>query len=269
MSRQNYYKQRCHRRRRGIEAEAAVQWVNRERAVQPQMGGLKLHHRMKEQQVPFLMGRDRLFELLRERDMQVRPERGKPRTTVWKSYLPVFPNTVADNPAKAPGEVWVCDLTYISTDEGFQYLFLISDQFSRKIVGHHLGSSMETAEALKALRQACKGLPPDRRPRHHSDRGCQYCSHEYLGELIALGISVSMTEVNHCYENSQAERLNGILKQEYGLGRTLPSKAVAAQMVEHAIRCFNTMRPHRSLKMDYPERVHRRAAPMGANVLTN
>lgn len=269
MSRQNYYKKRTTRARKQVEAEAVIEWVHRERAAQPKLGGLKLHHRMKEQDVSFQIGRDRLFELLRQRDLLVKGERGNPRTTVWKEYLPVFANTVADNPAKAPEEVWLCDLTYIATEEGFQYLFLISDQFSRKIVGHHLGDTMESKDALEALRMACRGLCTGKKPRHHSDRGCQYCSHQYINELRKKGISVSMTEINHCYENSQAERLNGILKQEYGLGQILPSKKVAAKMTEHAIRCFNTIRPHRSLLMDYPEQVHRRAAPMGADVSLN
>ncbi|MET3874108.1 transposase InsO family protein [Puniceicoccus vermicola] len=250
------------RRGKEMETEAVVDWVNRERAVQPQLGGLKLHHRMKEQEVPFQLGRDRFFDLLREKDLLVKPEPSTPRTTQWKEYLPVFPNIVAERPAEAPEEVWLCDLTYIATDEGFQYLFLISDQFSRKIVGYHLSDTMETTDALEALRKACGSLTPGKKPRHHSDRGCQYCSHKYVNELHNRGISVSMTEVNHCYENSQAERLNGILKQEYGLGRKLPSKAMAAKMVEHAIECFNTIRPHRALEMNYPERVHRRPAPV-------
>lgn len=269
MSCQNYYKRRSERRRKKVEEEAVLAWVHRERAAQPRLGGLKLLHRMNEQQVPFALGRDRFFDLLRDNDLLVKPEPGTPRTTQWKDYLPVFPNIVADRPAEAPEEVWLCDLTYIATDEGFRYLFLISDQFSRKIVGHHLSDTMETRDALEALRKACRTLTPGKKPRHHSDRGCQYCSHKYIKELNRCGISVSMTEVNHCYENSQAERLNGILKQEYGLGRIIPTKEIAAKMVEHAIECFNTIRPHRSLAMDYPERVHRRAAPMGADVSLN
>lgn len=269
MSRQNYYKRRTERQRKEVKAEAVVDWVHRERAGQPQLGGLKLHHRMKEQKVPFQMGRDRFFDLLREKDLLVKPEPGTPRTTQWMDYLPVFPNIVAGNPARMPEEVWLCDLTYIATEDGFQYLFLISDQFSRKIVGHHLSETMETRDALEALRKACQSLTPGKKPRHHSDRGCQYCSHQYIQELNRVGIRASMTEVNHCYENSQAERLNGILKQEYGLGRKLPSKQIAAKMVDHAVECFNTIRPHRSLAMDYPERVHRRGAPMGADVSLN
>lgn len=229
---------------------------------------------MHEQGVPFVIGRDRLLNLLRDRDMLVRYDRVGKRTTNSYHTLPVFTNKVREQPARGPDEVWVCDLTYLRTLEGFCFLFLLSDQYSRKIVGYHLSRKMETADALEGLRKAAEDLPQDRRPTHHSDRGCQYCSHEYVQELSRLGLSVSMTEENHCYENAQAERLNGILKQEYGLGATLPSMKVAAQLVDQAVFLYNNLRPHRSLDLDYPVRVHRSgkilsAAPRGADMQSN
>lgn len=269
MSRQNYYKRRQERRSRQIREQAVVDWVKQERQMQPKLGGLKLKTRMRG--LPFELGRDRLFKVLRENDLLVSHEPSKPRTTNSYHTLPVFTNRIASEPAKAPNEVWVSDLTYIDTMEGFRYLFLISDQYSRKIVGYHLSEKMESADAIKALEAAVKDLPPDMRPCHHSDRGCQYCSHEYIGKLRKNGLSVSMTEQNHCYENAQAERLNGILKQEYGLGQRLRSSEIAHAMVKQAVWLFNHMRPHRSLQMRYPAQVHEEKffAPMGANPSLN
>lgn len=269
MSRQNYYKRRQRRQRRHIEEKAVVDWVKKERQLQPKLGGLKLKVRM--QGLPFEIGRDRLFKVLRENDLLVHYEPTKPRTTNSYHTLPVFTNRISDNPAKAPNEVWVSDLTYIDTVEGYRYLFLISDQYSHKIVGYHLSGKMESADAIKALELAVAQLPPHKRPYHHSDRGCQYCSHEYISKLAERGVGVSMTEQNHCYENAQAERLNGILKQEYGLGQKLRSFEIAEKMVEQAVWLYNNLRPHRSLLMKYPAQVHQEnlAAPMGANPSLN
>jgi len=269
MSRQNYYKRRKVRQRRQIEDRAVVDWVKRERQVQPKIGGLKLKFRMKG--LPFELGRDRLFNVLRENDLLVSYEPSKPRTTNSYHTLPVFTNRIAGKPASAPNEVWVSDLTYIDTMEGFRYLFLISDQYSRKIVGYHLSEKMESADAIKALEGAIEYLPAHKLPCHHSDRGCQYCSHEYINKLAQRGLSVSMTEQNHCYENAQAERLNGILKQEYGLGQRLRSAEIAQKMVDQAIWIYNNIRPHRSLQMKYPTQIHeeKSAAPMGADHSTN
>jgi transposase InsO family protein len=269
MSRQNYYQRRRQRGIQQVREDAVVSWVKRERRMQPKLGGLKLKARMKG--LPFELGRDRLFKVLRENDLLVKHEPSKPRTTNSYHCLPVFTNRIAAEPAKAPNEVWVSDLTYIDTMDGFRYLFLISDQYSRKIVGYHLSERMETSDAIQALEMAVEDLPTDKRPCHHSDRGCQYCSHEYIGKLAQKDLSVSMTEQNHCYENAQAERLNGILKQEYGLGQRLRSAAVAHSMVEQAVWLYNHYRPHRSLCLDYPSKVHEEkiAAPMGANPSLN
>ena len=119
--------------------------------------------------------------------------------------------------SRGPNQVWVADITYIRTQEAFLYLGLITDQWSRKIVGYHLGQTLETASVLKALRMALKGLAGPERPIHHSDRGCQYASHAYVRAVRRVGLTMSMTEQNHSAANALAERVNGILKQEYWL----------------------------------------------------
>ncbi len=125
---------------------------------------------------------------------------------------------------------------------------MLTDRYSRKIVGHHVSSKMESADALQALEKAVRDLP--------SDRGCQYCSHEYIGVLRQHGLEVSMTEDNHCYENAHAERVNAILKREYGLGQVLPSLEAACQAVDQAVEIYNTRRPHWALNLGYPAKIH-------------
>jgi len=140
------------------------------------------------------------------------------------------------------------------------YLSLITDMYSRKIVGYHLGASLETEETLKALKMALKDKPTGAQPVHHSDRGCQYCSHEYVQALKDSGLGVIMTEQNHCSENALAERVNGILKQEYGLGYSFKNTMQMHQAVNQAVWLYNTRRPHCSLGLETPEHVHRMAA---------
>jgi len=136
------------------------------------------------------------------------------------------------------------------------YLALITDRWSRKIVGYHLGESLATENALKALAMALKGLKGGERPIHHSDRGCQYASHAYVAGVSKAGFSMSMTEKNHSAENALAERVNGILKQEYWLDADFADRQEARQATWHGIRMYNTRRPHTALKFATPEQVH-------------
>ena len=136
------------------------------------------------------------------------------------------------------------------------YLALITDRWSRKIVGYHLGESLATENALKALAMALKGLKGGERPIHHSDRGCQYASHAYVQAIQKAGLTMSMTEKNHSAENALAERVNGILKQEYWLDANFENRPLARQAASHGICMYNTRRPHTALKFATPEQVH-------------
>ena len=140
------------------------------------------------------------------------------------------------------------------------YLSLITDMYSRKIVGYHLGENLDTQETLKALKMALRNKPKRARPMHHSDRGSQYCSHEYVQALERSGLAISMTEQNHCAENALAERVNGILKQEYGLGYRFNDTKQLLRAVKQAVWLYNTKRPHYSLDLETPERIHLMAA---------
>jgi transposase InsO family protein len=155
---------------------------------------------------------------------------------------------------------WAADMTYLRTREGFVYLALLTDMRSRKIVGYHCGDTLEAAVCVKALEMALESLPGDAAPIHHSDRGTQYCSHEYVNRLRSRGLSISMTERNHCAENALAERMNGILKSEYSLGMKFETKQQAVRAVEQAVHLYNTRRPHLALNYAVPEAVHSLAA---------
>lgn len=262
MSRQNFYKARRQRQRREVDADLVEQLVKAERAVQPRLGGRKLHYMCKKslEEAGVGVGRDRFFEVLAERKLLLEPLPKRPRTTDSRHGLPVFTNRVKDMDLSAPNQAWAGDLTYVRTDEGFLYLSLLTDMYSRKIVGFHAGDTLETEGCLNALAMALKQLPEGRHPVHHSDRGCQYCSHLYVDKAWERGLAISMTEENHCYENALAERVNGILKQEYWLGGCFRAKTQAIVAVAEAVWLYNNRRPHQALKYKTPEEIHRRAA---------
>ena len=259
MSRQNYYARHRRRQRRRVDAELVAGLVRRERRLQPRLGTRKLYHVLKPEleQAGVRLGRDRMFEELRSWGLLLEPVPAQyPRTTHSSHNLPVFRNLVKGLELKAPNEVWVSDLTYLRTVEGFLYLALITDQYSRKIVGWNVGDNLEAVGCTRALDQALKDLPPRSRPIHHSDQGSQYCCHEYVRRLGERGLPVSMTEVNHCAENALAERMNGILKQEYGLGAEFHSKTLAQAAVRQSVELYNTRRPHGALGNRFPTQVH-------------
>ena len=262
MSRQNYYARHRRRLRRTVEGELVAGLVQRERRLQPRLGTRKLQHLLKPEleQNGVRMGRDRMFEELRKRSLLLEPVAAEyPRTTHSYHNLPVFRNLVKDREAKAPNEVWVSDLTYLRTVEGYLYLALITDKYSRKIVGWNVGDNLEAVGCTRALERALQELPRHSRPIHHSDQGSQYCCHEYVKRLEQRGLPVSMTEANHCAENALAERMNGILKQEYGLGTEFGSKTLAQAAVRQSIELYNTRRPHSALGNRFPAQVHQAA----------
>lgn len=261
MSRQNYYAGRKQRQRRRVDADLVAELVRQERKMQPRIGGRKLWRVLRPalKEAGIEMGRDRLFDELRERGLLVPPlPRLWPRTTHYNESLPVFRNEIKGREVSRANEIWVADLTYVRTDEGFLYVSLITDKCSRKIVGYHADDTLETVGPLKALVMALKELPKGAKPIHHSDRGCQYCSHDYVGRLKESGLSISMTEEDHCAQNAMAERVNGILKQEYGMGCGFKIKASARKVLNEAVHLYNTRRLHTALNYQVPETVHRR-----------
>ncbi len=259
MSRQNYYARRRQRRGRQIDGDLVEAWVKEERRLQPRLGTRKLHYLLepKLKQAGVKLGRDRMFEELRKRGLLLEPLPAPyPHTTQSGHTLPVFHNLIKDKVVARPNEVWVSDISYLRTEEGYLYLALITDKYSRKIVGWHAGDTLEAIGCVRALEHAIKELPIHRKPIHHSDQGSQYCCHEYVNRLRERGLGISMTESNHCAENALAERMNGILKQEYGLGSDFRTKADAHRAVNQGIWLYNTRRPHTELRYRMPAEVH-------------
>lgn len=263
MSRQNYYARRRERQRRTLDAQLVLEQVRAVRRELPRLGTRKLVHQLGPELAlaGVSLGRDHFFDLLRAHDLLVPPRRAEfPGTTQFLPYLPVFPNRVKGMIVSRPHQVLVVDLTYVRTREGFLYLWLLTDKYSRKIVGWHATRTMETSGALVALALALAQLPPGARPIHHSDRGSQYASHEYVKALQAAGLEISMTEVNHCAENALAERMNGILKGEFGLGGEFGQWSQARAAAAQAVSLYNERRPHGALNYAVPAQVHSLAA---------
>ena len=262
MTRQNYYKERRERVIKEVDAGLVAELVKAERAIQPRLGGRKLHRMLERtlEEAGIRLGRDRFFDILRAKGLLVPPLPKGPRTTRFERSLPVFRNLVKDMVLTGPNQAWASDITYIRTNEGFLYLSLITDMWSRKIVGFHIGDSLETEGTLLSLRMALSTLKKGEKPVHHSDRGCQYASHLYVDTLKGAGLGISMTEELHCYENALAERVNGILKQEYYLGSCFRTKKQAKEATNEAVYLYNTRRPHSSIGFNTPEKMHRMAA---------
>ena len=237
-----------------------LELVRAERKEQPRLGVRKLYHLIAGglKAAGVKMGRDRLFEELGKAGLLVERKLSEwPRTTHFDAHLPVFKNLVRSYRLTGPNQIWVADITYIRTEEAFMYLGLITDKWSRKIVGFHLGETLETGEALKALRMAVGSLQSGESPIHHSDRGCQYASHAYVKGAKKAGLRMSMTEKNHSAENALAERVNGILKQEYWLDANFANKPAARRATRQGVHLYNHRRPHTALGFRTPEKVHR------------
>jgi transposase InsO family protein len=259
MTRQNYYARRKLRQRRNVDEQLLIGLARLERSLQPRLGTRKLRVLLEGElaQAGVRIGRDRFFEVLRKHGLLLEPRRSQtPRTTQSYHPLPVFRNLVKGLQVSLINEVWVGDLTYVRTEEGFMFLALLTDVKSRHIVGHHFGDSLESIGCQEALQMAVKRLPKNLRTIHHTDRGSQYCCHPYVALAVEAGLVMSMTEVDHCAENALAERMNGILKSEYGLDRIFASKADSRKAVEQAIQLYGTRRPHTALGNRFPAQVY-------------
>jgi transposase InsO family protein len=257
VTRDAYYKL-CRRvSRRAAEEERVVELVREERALQPRVGTRKLHVALRVQLdvEGIRMGRDRLFALLRERGLLVAPRRATCRTTNSRHRFHRYGNLIRGLEVTRPNQVWVSDITYLRTANGFCYLALVTDLYSRRVIGHDVSDSLELAGCLRALQRALQVARPAPGLIHHSDRGVQYCSAAYTDCLLSHGILPSMTQENHCYENAVAERVNGILKDEFFLDQTFPSTHLARKAVDQAVSIYNSKRLHVSLGLKTPDDV--------------
>ncbi len=261
-SRQAYYQGQQRHVQRESRAQAVVELVRDRRLRQPRMGTRKLHHVLREPlaQEGIRLGRDALFDVLRNARMLVPPRRAYHKTTDSHHRFRRHPNLLKPGEsqvqATASEQVWVADITYLPTADKFVYLSLVTDAYSRKIVGWHVHDSLQTEPVAQALKMALRARQSDQRLVHHSDRGIQYCSSYYQALHQRHGLHCSMTDGYDCYQNALAERVNGILKTELLLQRPADLEQ-ARRMVRESIQIYNAERPHLSLKMQAPDAVHR------------
>jgi putative transposase len=253
MSRQAYYKGHCERKRKYLDSECIISDVLDIRKIHPMLGCRKLKFLLEAQGCK--VGRDSLFELLRERELLIKPKRRYARTTDSGHSMRTYPNIIREMTITRPNEVWASDITYVRAGEGFVYMSLITDLYSRKIVGYTVNDNLEASGCIESLKMALRQLPSGTNVIHHSDRGSQYCSHQYVDLIKKNGLQISMTQDNHCYENAVAERVNGILKREYMLGTKFSGREAAVKACRDAIRIYNDWRPHLSLDLMTPSAV--------------
>ena len=261
-TRQAYHKQAHQGLQLELLDQRIIDEVKKIRARQPRVGTRKLHRMLNERLKAdgIEVGRDHLFELLRAHNLLIRRRRCGRRTTDSRHRLEKYKNQIQGLELTRPNQVYVADITYLDTLEGFCYLALLTDAYSRKIVGYDLSRSLAIEGTLRALQMALEALPGPIPLTHHSDRGLQYCSHAYVKLLAAHGIQISMTEENHVYENAKAERVNGILKSEFLLGERLPSFEAAKELVKESIQIYNEERLHLSLDYQTPAMKHKAEA---------
>ena len=253
-------RQAFHQRQRVIYEQAVeehfiVSQVQRIRESQPRLGGRKLL--VKLEQVGVQIGRDALFTVLRNNGLLVRRRRNGMRTTNSSHWLRKYPNRIRHFEPMRPNQLWVSDITYLETTEGYLYLFLITDAYSKKIVGYEIADNLDADSAVKALKMALRSMKVDCSGLiHHSDRGVQYCSGKYVKLLNKRNIVISMTQNGDPLENAIAERVNGILKDEwlYDLGKI--DKFSMRKIIPRIIHIYNEERPHLSLDMLTPNVAH-------------
>lgn len=258
ISRQGYYQKQQRVRNRLQELSEVKSEVVSERIYLPRLGTRKLYHRLKErfQDRGIKIGRDALFAFLRSEHMLIRKHRSYHKTTNSKHWLRKYPNLMSSRTPLRPNEIWVSDITYIETKEKVSYLSLLTDAYSRKIVGHYLHESLHTDGVAAALKSAIRQEKIDRPLIHHSDRGLQYCSAQYQHILSQHGIIPSMTDGYDCYQNALAERINGIIKEEFLL--TKPDDIEQARtIIDQSVKLYNERRPHLSLNYLTPDQVHK------------
>lgn len=223
------------------------------------IGTKKLHFLIKPalEREGIKCGRDKLHAILRHEGMLVKKKKNYMRTTNSYHRFYKYPNLIKETQINHAEQVWVSDITYIRTNEGFLYLSLITDAYSKQIVGYQLSDNLKTINCINALKSAIKNRKYPERPLiHHSDRGFQYCSPDYIETLIKNNINISMTTKHDPYENAVAERINGTLKNEFDLGDRLPDQKHAQREINKTIWVYNNLRPHESCNYLTPCETH-------------
>ncbi|WBL23971.1 IS3 family transposase [Zunongwangia sp. HRR-M8] len=262
LKRDAYYKNKRREGQRSEIENKVVAIVKKRRRSLPREGVRKLTRSLSKEftNADFKIGRDTLFNILRKHNMLTLRKKYSSRTTNSLHRFHKYKNIIKDLKVTKTNQVWVSDITYIRTIKGFCYLALITDMHSRKIVGYDISNSLELKGCERALNKAIYQAKNTTGLIHHSDRGIQYCSNVYTQILKRNNIGISMTEQNHCYENAMAERVNGILKDEFYLDQTFDSLQHAKRATKNAINLYNELRLHLSLDYRTPNMVYKLTA---------
>lgn len=223
----------------------------------PRLGGKKLYYLLKDdfESIGVKIGRDAFFDYLRSENLLIKPKKNYTITTNSRHWLRKHPNLLDHYQPQGPEEVFVSDITYVKSRQRTHYLSLVTDAYSRKIMGYHLSDDMATDQVIKALKMAIKTRATNKNLIHHSDRGMQYCSGTYQQLLGDNNITPSMTDGYDCYQNALAERVNGIIKNEFLINQCNTGKELAI-LISQSIETYNSKRPHLSLEMKTPNIVH-------------
>ena len=258
INRQIYYRSTKRSRTSKNKAEQVVELVENIRMKMPKIGGRKLYFMLNEPLKTLKIGRDKFFNILKANHLLITPKRRYHITTNSHHRFRKNKNLVLDYQITKPNQVWVADITYIGNRKNPSYLSLITDAYSKKIVGHHVAENLTTEGSLLALKKAINTTElKELSLIHHSDRGLQYCSDEYQKILEKNNISCSMTQNSDPYENAVAERINGILKQEFNIDKFDVETKIKRKIVEESIEIYNELRPHFSNHYLTPNQMHK------------
>ena len=259
ISRQGFYKQLARKEKVSTDRKQIIRMVLQQRKIMPRLGTLKLYYILKPRWIETgtKCGRDKLFGLLRDERMLVKKKKNFTKTTNSMHRFRKHPNLIENMTIDRPEQVWVSDITYVRIKGGFLYLSLVTDAFSKQIMGYELADNMKVESSARALKRALNNrLYPNRTLIHHSDRGLQYCAPAYTKMLDDNQIDISMTSKYDPYENAIAERVNGILKSEFDVGEVFINQHQAKRVIKESIQIYNQLRPHLTCHYRTPKQAH-------------
>ncbi|WP_252191223.1 IS3 family transposase [Polaribacter sp. Q13] len=260
MSKQAFYKRLKTQENKRLNDEKVIEMIQEYRKlVGMRTGGIKLYDELKQDFIKqgIKIGRDKLYDVLRLHNLLVPKLKNYVTTTNSNHQFRKYKNLIKDQVPTRPEQLWVSDITYIKTDNGHNYLAIVTDAYSKQIMGYNLDKHMKTSLCTEALEMAIKNRKyPDKKLIHHSDRGFQYCNPKYTAFAEENGIMMSMTEQYDPYENAIAERINRTLKYEYGLRNYIKNTAIAQEVTKQAVYIYNNLRTHYSLDLRKPAEVH-------------
>jgi putative transposase len=257
IDRQVYYRRIRRKIVKQDKARQVILMIDTIRKTMPRIGARKLYYLLSDKLQALKIGRDKFFDILRANHLLIQPKRSYHITTNSHHRFRKHRNLILDLEINRPEQVWVSDITYIGKRNNPCYLSLITDAYSKKIMGYYVADNLNAQSSVIALKMALRQRKDFNLPLiHHSDRGLQYCANEYQKELIKNKVLCSMTQNSDPYENAVAERINGILKQEFMIDKYSQKTKIINQIIKESVVIYNETRPHYSNYMLTPNQMH-------------